>query len=431
MPAGRPPRADVVRFDGAWYPSRSSPSPRCSRRPCSPSAAPDASPGGSRRGWSNRRPRRPCRHAHRALAPGPRLPRTQPRPPARRRVPHDAAQHVRRPVRCGACPCRDGQRRGAPPRDHAPRLARRRRPHRDVGLPRRVRVAAAAGRARRRRLVGDGRPPRSTPICWRWSSWRRRSRRAGARRGVGAVRLRGLRCGSPAAHRPPPRPPGGAPRAGARRRARSRGRHRPASDGSVHRHARRRAPRCAHGAGGRGAAAVPGHRAIALGGRPRRARRRLPAVPARARSRRVRRRRPGGPGPVRPRARRAARGRPAGQRRRRLLGDAAAAGGAARAPAGGARRRPHRCGHVLERDHERARSDELGAVLVGEPTGDALGGWGEVRSFTLPNSGIRVGVSSYRHGGGGAQVVPDVPAYAERRAWLDGVDPVLDAALRP
>jgi hypothetical protein len=73
----------------------------------------------------------------------------------------------------------------------------------------------------------------------------------------------------------------------------------------------------------------------------------------------------------------------------------------------------------------------LGAVLVGEPTGDALGGWGEVRSFTLPNSGIRVGVSSFRHGGGGAQVVPDVPATPSAAAWLDGIDPVLDAALRP
>jgi hypothetical protein len=73
---------------------------------------------------------------------------------------------------------------------------------------------------------------------------------------------------------------------------------------------------------------------------------------------------------------------------------------------------------------------ELGAVLVGEPSGDALGGWGEVRTFTLPNSGIRVGVSSYFHGGDGARVAPDVPATPNVRAWLDGVDPVLEAALR-
>ena len=74
--------------------------------------------------------------------------------------------------------------------------------------------------------------------------------------------------------------------------------------------------------------------------------------------------------------------------------------------------------------------DELGAVLVGEPTGDAPGGWGEVRTFALPNSGIRVGVSSYFHGGSGAQVVPDVAVVPDVRAWLDGVDPVLEAALR-
>jgi hypothetical protein len=74
--------------------------------------------------------------------------------------------------------------------------------------------------------------------------------------------------------------------------------------------------------------------------------------------------------------------------------------------------------------------DELGAVLVGEPTGDALGGWGEVRAFSLPNSGIRVGVSSYFHGGGGAQIVPDVSVVPDVGAWLAGVDPVLEAALR-
>jgi C-terminal processing protease CtpA/Prc len=72
----------------------------------------------------------------------------------------------------------------------------------------------------------------------------------------------------------------------------------------------------------------------------------------------------------------------------------------------------------------------LGAVLVGEPTGDTPGGWGEVRTFTLPNSGIPVSVSSYFHGGSAKQVVPDVPVQPNVRAWLDGTDPVLEAALR-
>lgn len=72
---------------------------------------------------------------------------------------------------------------------------------------------------------------------------------------------------------------------------------------------------------------------------------------------------------------------------------------------------------------------ELGAVLVGEPTGDAPGGWGEVRRFTLPNSGIPVRVSSYFHGGSAHQVVPDVPVEPTVQAWLQGIDPVLEAAL--
>ncbi len=73
---------------------------------------------------------------------------------------------------------------------------------------------------------------------------------------------------------------------------------------------------------------------------------------------------------------------------------------------------------------------DLGAVLVGEPTGDTPGGWGEVRTFTLPNSGIPVSVSSYFHGARGSRVVPDVSAEPSVRAWLEGTDPVLEAALR-
>lgn len=71
----------------------------------------------------------------------------------------------------------------------------------------------------------------------------------------------------------------------------------------------------------------------------------------------------------------------------------------------------------------------LGATLVGEPTADARGGWGEVRSFTLPNSGIQVWVSTYRFGGDPNPVEPDVRATPTASAWLAGEDPVLNAAL--
>lgn len=72
---------------------------------------------------------------------------------------------------------------------------------------------------------------------------------------------------------------------------------------------------------------------------------------------------------------------------------------------------------------------ELGATLVGEPTGDAVGGWGEVRAFTLPNSGLRIQVSTYRFGGSSEPVQPDVPVAPSVSAWLNGEDPVLEAAL--
>jgi hypothetical protein len=71
----------------------------------------------------------------------------------------------------------------------------------------------------------------------------------------------------------------------------------------------------------------------------------------------------------------------------------------------------------------------LGATLVGEPTGDAPGGWGEVRSFELPNSGVRVQVSTYEHPGAREPVTPDVLIAGDVRAWRDGRDPVLEAAL--
>ena len=72
----------------------------------------------------------------------------------------------------------------------------------------------------------------------------------------------------------------------------------------------------------------------------------------------------------------------------------------------------------------------LGATLVGEPTADALAGWGEIRDFTLPNSGIRVWVSTFSFGGDPDPVEPDMRVAPTATAWLAGEDPVLAAALR-
>jgi hypothetical protein len=71
----------------------------------------------------------------------------------------------------------------------------------------------------------------------------------------------------------------------------------------------------------------------------------------------------------------------------------------------------------------------LGATLVGAPTGDAIGGWGEVRSFALPNSGIRVQVSTYFFPGDALPIVPDLHVEPSVAAWLEGSDPIMLAAL--
>jgi hypothetical protein len=71
----------------------------------------------------------------------------------------------------------------------------------------------------------------------------------------------------------------------------------------------------------------------------------------------------------------------------------------------------------------------LGATLAGEATADARAGWGEIRGFVLPNSGMRVSVSTYRFGGDPAPVEPDLRVLPSATAWLAGEDPVLQAAL--
>jgi len=68
------------------------------------------------------------------------------------------------------------------------------------------------------------------------------------------------------------------------------------------------------------------------------------------------------------------------------------------------------------------------AVLVGEPAGAAPNNWQEVRRFTLPNSGLRVGVSTlyYEFLPGETELRPDLYAAPEPADW--GAD--LDAGVR-
>lgn len=68
------------------------------------------------------------------------------------------------------------------------------------------------------------------------------------------------------------------------------------------------------------------------------------------------------------------------------------------------------------------------AVLVGEPAGAAPNNWQEVRRFTLPNSGLSVGVSTryYEFLPGAAELRPDLQVPPEPGDW--GAD--LDAGVR-
>lgn len=85
--------------------------------------------------------------------------------------------------------------------------------------------------------------------------------------------------------------------------------------------------------------------------------------------------------------------------------------------------------HTTPREAFERAFEEARERLVGEPTADARGGWGEVRSFTLPNSRIQVWVSTYHFGGDPNPVEPDVRAIPTASGWLAGEDPVLNAAL--
>ena len=75
---------------------------------------------------------------------------------------------------------------------------------------------------------------------------------------------------------------------------------------------------------------------------------------------------------------------------------------------------------------------ELHATLVGEPVGEKLSGYGEVRPIDLPNSHLSMQYSTkffHLSKDGDAVLEPTVPASATLEDALAGRDPALDAAL--
>lgn len=77
---------------------------------------------------------------------------------------------------------------------------------------------------------------------------------------------------------------------------------------------------------------------------------------------------------------------------------------------------------------------QIGAVLVGEPTGGRPNGYGETRSFTLPNSGLVVSYSTKYFAswpdGDPASLFPDVEAALSSADHLAGRDPAMEAVAR-
>jgi hypothetical protein len=74
---------------------------------------------------------------------------------------------------------------------------------------------------------------------------------------------------------------------------------------------------------------------------------------------------------------------------------------------------------------------ENGAILVGEPTGGKPNGYGEVRSFTLPNSVLSVSysVKFFRSwpDGDPESLFPDITAAVSSADYLGGRDPAMEA----
>lgn len=74
---------------------------------------------------------------------------------------------------------------------------------------------------------------------------------------------------------------------------------------------------------------------------------------------------------------------------------------------------------------------ENGAILVGEPTGGKPNGYGEVRSFTLPNSALSVSYSTKFFnswpGGDPESLFPDITAAPSSADYREGRDPAMEA----
>lgn len=74
---------------------------------------------------------------------------------------------------------------------------------------------------------------------------------------------------------------------------------------------------------------------------------------------------------------------------------------------------------------------ELGAILVGEPTGGRPNGYGEVRTFNLPNSGLPVSYSTKFFKawpeGDPESLFPDIQAAISSSDYREGRDPALQA----
>jgi C-terminal processing protease CtpA/Prc len=72
-----------------------------------------------------------------------------------------------------------------------------------------------------------------------------------------------------------------------------------------------------------------------------------------------------------------------------------------------------------------------GAILVGEPTGGKPNGYGEVRSFNLPNSGLPVSYStkffSSWPDGDPESLFPDIGAAVSSTDYREGRDPAMEA----
>jgi C-terminal processing protease CtpA/Prc len=75
---------------------------------------------------------------------------------------------------------------------------------------------------------------------------------------------------------------------------------------------------------------------------------------------------------------------------------------------------------------------DLSAILVGEPTGGAPGGYGEVSNLTLPNSKLVIRFTTKRwgpKGGANTTLKPDLPVPFKLVDFIAGHDPALDAAI--